>query len=175
MRGRPVRSGRPLRVRGVSRLRNPRLPPRVENSRPQRFAASEILSRPDVTVKPRTLFDELAFNEDGSERPSKFGGTDIERVMDQAAALLGYEFEAAQYVVNLPMSGSYTVIDRVRFNPRVAVYIDGIQHDIRIDAEAQDFIQKLALEDLGWKVIRVHWKDIKRDPIGAARSVLYVV
>jgi very-short-patch-repair endonuclease len=156
-------------VRGVSRLRNPRLPPRVENSRPQRFAASEILSRPDVTVKPQTLFDVLA------AEPSKFGGTDIERVMDNAAALLGYEFDAAQYVVNLPMSGSYTVIDRVRFNPRVAVYIDGIQHDIRIDAEAKDFIQKIALEHLGWKVIRVHWKDIKRDPIGAARSVLYVV
>jgi very-short-patch-repair endonuclease len=169
MRGRPVRSGRPLRVRGVSRLRNPRLPPRVENSRPQRFAASEILSRPDVTVKPQTLFDVLA------AEPSKFGGTDIERVMDNAAKRLGYEFEAAQYVVNLPMSGSYTVIDRVRFNPRVAVYIDGIQHDIRIDAEAKDFIQKIALEHLGWKVIRVHWKDIKRDPIGAARSVLYVV
>jgi very-short-patch-repair endonuclease len=169
MRGRPVRSGKALRVRGVSRLRNPRLPPRVENSRPQRFAASEILSRPDVTVKPQTLFDVLA------AEPSKFGGTDIERVMDNAAALLGYEFDAAQYVVNLPMSGSYTVIDRVRFNPRVAVYIDGIQHDIRIDAEAKDFIQKIALEHLGWKVIRVHWKDIKRDPIGAARSVLYVV
>jgi very-short-patch-repair endonuclease len=169
MRGRPVRSGKALRVRGVSRLRNPRLPPRVENSRPQRFAASEILSRPDVTVKPQTLFDVLA------AEPSKFGGTDIERVMDNAAKRLGYEFEAAQWVVNLPMSGSYTVIDRVRFNPRVAVYIDGIQHDIRIDAEAQDFIQKIALEHLGWKVIRVHWKDIKRDPIGAARSVLYVV
>jgi very-short-patch-repair endonuclease len=169
MRGRPVRSGRPLRVRGVTRLRNPRLPPRVENSRPQRFAASEILSRPDVTVKPQTLFDVLA------AEPSKFGGTDIERVMDNAAKRLGYEFEAAQWVVNLPMSGSYTVIDRVRFNPRVAVYIDGIQHDIRIDAEAKDFIQKIALEHLGWKVIRVHWKDIKRDPIGAARSVLYVV
>jgi very-short-patch-repair endonuclease len=170
MRGRPVRSGRPLRVRGVSRAGgNPRLPPRVENSRPQRFAASEILSRPDVTVKPQTLFDVLA------AEPSKFGGTDIERVMDNAAKRLGYEFEAAQWVVNLPMSGSYTVIDRVRFNPRVAVYIDGIQHDIRIDAEAKDFIQKIALEHLGWKVIRVHWKDIKRDPIGAARSVLYVV
>jgi very-short-patch-repair endonuclease len=169
MRGRPVRSGKALRVRGVTRLRNPRLPPRVENSRPQRFAASEILSRPDVTVKPQTLFDVLA------AEPSKFGGTDIERVMDNAAKRLGYEFEAAQWVVNLPMSGSYTVIDRVRFNPRVAVYIDGIQHDIRIDAEAKDFIQKIALEHLGWKVIRVHWKDIKRDPIGAARSVLYVV
>jgi very-short-patch-repair endonuclease len=169
MRGRPVRSGKALRVRGVSRLRNPRLPPRVENSRPQRFAASEILSRPDVTVKPQTLFDVLA------AEPSKFGGTDIERVMDNAAKRLGYEFEAAQWVVNLPMSGSYTVIDRVRFNPRVAVYIDGIQHDIRIDAEAKDFIQKIALEHLGWKVIRVHWKDIRRDPIGAARSVLYVV
>jgi very-short-patch-repair endonuclease len=55
------------------------------------------------------------------------------------------------------------------------VYIDGIQHDIRIDAEAQDFIQKLDLEHQGWKVIRVHWKDIMRDPLGAARSVLFVI
>jgi very-short-patch-repair endonuclease len=134
-----------------------------------------VLSKPDVTVKPRTLFDRLAFNEDGSERRSKFGGTDIERAMDNAAELLGYEFDAAQVPVQLPMTGSYTVIDRVRYKPRVAVYIDGIQHDIRIDAESKDFLQKLDLEQQGWKVIRLHWKDIKRDPMSAARSVLYVV
>jgi very-short-patch-repair endonuclease len=161
--------GKTLGVRGAIRGRNPRLPPRAENSRPQRPAAPEILSKPDVTVKPLTLFDVLA------AEPSKFGGTDIERVMDNAAKRLGYEFDDAQVPVSLPMTGSYTVIDRVRYKPRVAVYIDGIQHDLRGDAEAQDFLQKIALEGEGWKVIRVHWKDIKRDPIGAARSVLYVV
>jgi very-short-patch-repair endonuclease len=161
--------GRPLAVRGAALAGgNPRIPPRFENSRRQRSAAPAELSRLDVTRKPQTLFDVLA------AEPSKWGGTDIERVMDNAAKRLGYEFDGAQWVVNLPMTGSYTVIDRVRFRPRVAVYIDGIQHDIRIDAEAQDFLQKLDLEHQGWKVIRVHWKDIMRDPIGAARSVMFV-
>jgi very-short-patch-repair endonuclease len=155
---------------GRNQRSNPRLsPPRTSPaSRRQRLAPEE-LSKPDVTTKPQTKFDVLA------GKPSKFGGTDIERAMDNAAAELGYEFDGAQWIVQLGMTGSYTVIDRVRFHPRVAVYIDGIQHDIRIDAEAQDFLQKLALESEGWKVIRVHWKDIQRDPISAARSVLYVI
>lgn len=162
--------GRTLVVRGATQAGgNPRLPPPVLNSRRQRSAAPKVLSTPDVTVKPQTLFEVLA------AEPSKWGGTDIERAMDNAAKRLGYEFDDAQVPVNLPMSGSYTVIDRVRYRPRTAVYIDGIQHDLRADAEAQDFIQKIALEGEGWKVIRVHWKDIMRDPIGAARSVLYVV
>lgn len=148
---------------------NPRLPPRAEGSRPQLRAAPDELSRPDVTRKPLTKFDQLA------AKPSKFGGTDLERAIDNAAAELGYAFDGAQWYVQLPMSGSYTIIDRVRFRPLVAVYIDGIQHDLRADAEAQDFIQKIALEAEGWKVIRLHWRDIQRDPIGAARSVLYVL
>ena len=156
------------RVSSRGQRSNPRLPPRAEGSRPQRPATPEVLSAPDVTLKPQTLFDVLA------GKPSKFGGTDLERAVDNAAAELGYEFDGAQWYVQLPMSGSYTVIDRVRFHPLVAVYIDGIQHDLRSDAEAQDFIQKLGLEAEGWKVIRLHWKDIQRDPIGAARSVLYV-
>jgi very-short-patch-repair endonuclease len=162
--------GKPLAVRGVARARgNPRIPPRFSNSHRQSPAAPEVLSKPDVSVKPQTLFDILA------AEPSKFGGTDIERAMDNAAKRLGYEFDDAQVPVQLTMSGSYTVIDRVRYRPRVAFYIDGIQHDIRTDAESKDWIQKLDLEQQGWKVIRVHWTDIKRDPIGAARSVLYVV
>lgn len=166
---------KPLAVRGAVRKRNPSVPPRRANSRRQRPAAPAELSRPDVKLKPRTKFDTLAFNDDGSERSSRFGGTDIERAMDNAAAELGFAYDAAQFVVQLPMSGSYTVIDRVNFKPLVAIYLDGIQHDIRPDAEAQDFIQKIALEGEGWKVLRLNWRDIKRDPIGAARSTLYVV
>ena len=167
--------GRTLVVRGADRKRNPRLPPQVANSRRQRSAAKpEELSRPDVTVKPVTLYDTLAGTSE-NPAPSKFGGTTLERAVDNAAAMVGYEFDAAQWNVDLPMSGSYTVIDRVRFSPRVAVYIDGIQHDIRVDAEAKDFLQKLDLEHQGWKVIRLNWKDIVRDPLGAARSVLYVI
>jgi very-short-patch-repair endonuclease len=169
-------SGRTLRVRGVAPFGgNPRVPPRRANSRSQRSTSQpEVLSRPDVTVKPQTLFEILGGTSE-NPAPSKFGGTTLERVVDNAAARLGFEFDQDQWIVQLPMTGSYTVIDRVRFHPRVAVYIDGIQHDLRADAEAQDFLQKLALEHLGWKVIRLNWKDLKRDPIGTVRGVLYVI
>lgn len=168
--------GRTLTVRGKALAGgNPRIPPRFVNSHRQRSASKpEELSRPDVTVKPITLYDTLAGTTE-NPAPSKFGGTTLERAVDNAAAMVGYEFDAAQWVVQLPMTGSYTVIDRVRFSPRVAVYIDGPQHDFRISAEAQDFLQKLDLEQQGWKVIRLNWKDIVRDPLSAARSVLYVV
>ena len=175
MGGRVARGSR-LAVRGTALAGgNPRIPPRFSNSRRQsRTATPDVLSRPDVTRKPVTLYDTLAGTSD-NPAPSKFGGTTLERAVDNAAAMVGYEFDGAQWNVQLPMSGSYTVIDRVRFRPRVAVYIDGPQHDFRIDAEAQDFIQKLDLEHQGWKVIRLNWKDVQRDPLGAARSVLYVI
>jgi very-short-patch-repair endonuclease len=93
--------------------------------------------------------------------------------MDNAAAELGYAFDGAQWIVNLVINGSYTVIDRVRFHPRVAVYLDGIQHEIREAADPQDMLQQLDLENQGWIVVRVKDADIKRDPIGEARKVMY--
>jgi very-short-patch-repair endonuclease len=162
MRGRPVRSGKALRVRGVSRLRNPRLPPRVENSRPQRFAASEILSRPDVTVKPQTLAESLMYG----------GGTDIEQIIRGAARELNFQFDAEQYVIPIDITGSYTIVDFVTFKPRRAVYPQGKQHYLRLDAYQQDFIQDLFLRSEGWMVFRPSWRRIYADPLGVMREII---
>lgn len=177
MGGRLERNGKRLVVRGQAKRVSSRVqrggasPPRRSTSRHQSPA---VLSTPDVTRKPLTLVEVLGGTSD-NPAPSKFGGTTLERAIDNAAARLGYEFDNAQWVQQLPINGSYTIIDRVRYTPKVAVYIDGPQHDLRTDAEAQDWIQKLGLEDLGWAVLRLNWKDIMRDPISEARKVLFVV
>jgi hypothetical protein len=107
--------------------------------------------------------------------PSKFGGTNLERLADNAAKELGFEFDAAQQVVHLTSTGYYTVIDRILYSPPTAVYIDGIQHFMRLDNEQQDMIQVTELRDLGFRVFRLSYQDLLRDPLGTVRQVLYGV
>jgi hypothetical protein len=116
--------------------------------------------------QPTSLADYLA-------NQSEFGGTDIERIADGAAHKLGFRFDAAQYVVQLMSNGSYTVIDRVIFNPLTAVYLDGIQHFLRDYSEQKDLIQDNELKSLGWIVVRIKYTEILTDPIAAIRRVRY--
>lgn len=167
------------RVRGVrggrSSKANPRLftpPPSDANPRASHSAAPLVLSRPDVTVTSLSLYDILAGTSQ-NPAPSKFGGTTLERAADNAAKMLGWEFDAAQWVVDTVINGSYTVIDRVLFHPRTAVYLDGIQHQIREAADPQDMLQKLDLESQGWIVIRITEVEMRRDPLGSIQQVLY--
>ena len=162
-----------VRARRDSR-KSARLTPLVSPPSRSHPAAPKQLSRPDVSIKPLTLFEVLGGTSD-NPAPSKWGGTTLERCIDNAAARLGYSFDAAQWVVNLTINGSYTVIDRVLFRPRTAVYIDGIEHDIRESADPKDLLQDMELRSEKWLVIRLNWKDIQRDPIGAARSVLFAI
>lgn len=171
-----VKRGKSGAVRGKAHRGNPRLssPPTKRNSHRSRPATKTPLTSPDVKTHRQTKFERLAFNDDGTPRASKFGGTDIERASDNAAAELGFQFDKAQVYVALVMNGSYTVVDRF-LAPNTMIYLDGIQHDLRLDAVQQDFIQKVALESLGYKVVRLKDKDLKRDPLGTVRGILYAV
>jgi very-short-patch-repair endonuclease len=120
------------------------------------------LTRPDVTVKAQTLAEHLMFGT----------GTDIERIIRGAAKELGFHFDAEQYYIPLKSLGTYTVVDFVTFNPRRAVYPQGKQHYLRLDAYQQDFLQDLALRSEGWKVFRPGYKRIYQDPLGVMREII---
>lgn len=158
--------GRAGMVRGKTRKRNPRLPPPIKDSHRPSPTAPDVITHPNISVDSQTDFERLA------AMPSKFGGTDLERVADNAAAELGFEFDEAQKYIPLAMSGSYTMVDRF-LAPNTLVYLDGVQHFLRLDAEQQDMIQKIALESMGYKVVRVTWQELQRDPTGAMLKVLY--
>jgi hypothetical protein len=99
-------------------------------------------------------------------------GTDLERILDGAAAQLNFEWDAKQYVVPLASTGSYTRIDRVTFHPLRAVYPQGIQHYLRLDAYQTDLLQDLELRSMGWMVFRPSYKDIYRDPLGVMQQII---
>lgn len=166
-----------LTVRGArGNLSSPRVlpPPATRNLHRQSVVPQPAKLQPLKTSRPiRTLFETLAFNEDGTPRDSKFGGTDLERACDNGAAeLLHFEFDYAQFVLPIAANGSYTVVDRM-LRPRTLVYIDGIQHYLRLDAEQQDLIQRIALEDMGYIVVRLGYVEIQTDITNALRRVLY--
>ncbi len=146
------------------------------SSKPSRShpAAPKELSRPDVTIKPLTLFEVLGGTSQ-NPAPSKFGGTTLERAADNAAARLGFSFDAAQWVVPLTINGNYTVIDRVLWHPRTAVYMDGPQHQIRETADPKDMLQDMELRSEKWLVVRITLTEMMRDPIGSIRRVLYAI
>jgi len=154
---------------------SPRFPPQSvpQGSRQQRSAAVELKTL-NTNVKPERLYDLLAGTSE-NPAPSKFGGTTLERAADNAAALLGFAFDAAQVKIDLTISGTYTVVDRMLFQPTpgVLLYMDGIQHDLRLNAAQQDFIQALELREMGYKVLRIKQADMERDPLYEIRKVLF--
>jgi hypothetical protein len=58
------------------------------------------------------------------------GATSLERIVAGAAREAGIVFSAAQVSIHLPWGG-YTRIDFVIASPRTAIYVDGIQHELR--------------------------------------------
>lgn len=165
-----IKRGRKRAVRGRVVSRTPAgRPPHASNSYRSLPTAPQLPAL-DTHVKVLTLFERLGGTSE-NPAPSKFGGTTMERAADNAAAELGFSFDAAQVTIPLTMNGSYTVVDRVLGH--TLVYLDGPQHLLRADAEQQDLIQKVALESMAYLVVRISYLDMQRDPLGAIRQVLY--
>ncbi len=104
---------------------------------------------------------------------SAFGGTTLEQLVDGAAAKIGIFFDEAQYVVWFDFGYEKTIIDRVILNPLTAIFIDGIQHDMRPETAQGDVVKREALRSMGWLVVVLNWKDLLIDPINTVRRVMY--
>jgi very-short-patch-repair endonuclease len=114
--------------------------------------------------KAKTLADYLAA--EGGE------GTDLERIIRNAAKRLGFRFDAEQWLVQLVVNGSYTVIDFVTFNPKRAVYPQGWQHYERLESYQKDVLQDMELRDNGWFVFRPSYLEIYRDPMLVMQNII---
>lgn len=97
---------------------------------------------------------------------SQFGGTQLERLVDGAAAEIGRAFDSAQKYIPLASWYEKTVADRWINNPPTSIFIDGMQHDLRTDTAQGDLLKRMQLEAMGIKVVSLHWSDLLRDPIG---------
>lgn len=113
---------------------------------------------------PESLADYLAAQ--GEE------GTDIERILDAAAAEFNFQWDAKQYVIPLSVSGTYTRVDRLTWNPKRAVFPQGIMHYLRLNALQTDFLQDLELRDMGFFVFRPSYKQIYRDPMQVMQNII---
>jgi hypothetical protein len=106
---------------------------------------------------------------------SVFGGTTLEQLVDGAAAQIGIHFDAAQFTIYLGFGNERTVVDRMIYNPLTAVFIDGIQHDMRPETKQGDQVKREALRGMGYRVAVLNWKDLLVDPIGTVRTVQYAI
>ena len=100
-------------------------------------------------------------------KDSEWGGNNFERAADGAAHRRGHAFSAAQVRYRTPSTGGgYTQVDRQVNTPFQLVYLDGIQHRMRPDARAKDFLQDIDLEyRYKAKVVRITDAEFNQDPI----------
>lgn len=100
------------------------------------------------------------------------GATSLERIVAGAAREAGIVFDAAQVTIHLPWGG-YTRIDFVIASPLTAIYVDGIQHELRPETAWRDKVIRQQLRSMGWRVAALSWRDIMQDPIAAVRQIVY--
>lgn len=104
---------------------------------------------------------------------SEFGGTTLEMLADGAAHAAGFRFDAAQVWIPLDYGGDSTVIDRVIYDPPIAVFLDGMVHDLRPATALGDRAKRGELRSKGWQVAELNWKDMLNDPIRTISSIWY--
>jgi len=143
-------------VRGSARrVTSKRLAPIRTVSKPRGFRAK---------TYDLSLWDALASQGQGT--------TKLERAVDAVARRMGIAFDAYQYTVHLTTLTA-TRIDMVILYPkRIAVFADGIMHEIRPDTAQQDAVRRAELEAMGWGVIAIKESDFIRDPEGEVGKIL---
>lgn len=156
-----------LTVRGALLRQNPRAqpPPATRNSHRQKN-----VPQPEKLQTLKTKPQTQSLAEYWASLPGE--GTDLERIIRRAAAELNFQFDAEQFVVPLLVNGSYTRIDFVTFSPLRAVYPQGKQHYLRLDAFQQDMLQDLELRSNGWMVFRHSYRRIYADPLQVMREII---
>jgi very-short-patch-repair endonuclease len=102
------------------------------------------------------------------------GNTKFEKAVDGAAKSIGIRFDYYQYYVPLTSLES-TIIDFVLFYPKkIAVFADGIQHELRPDTAQDDIVRRNELESDGWVVVAITERDFLINPIGQVSQILFV-
>lgn len=100
------------------------------------------------------------------------GDTSLERIVEAAANERNIYFDDRQFYLDLGTGAEYTILDFVIFSPPTAIYVDGIQHEIRPDVKARDQQHDFWLESMGWNVIHLKQDKILADPLGYVSSML---
>lgn len=120
--------------------------------------------------KPRglrrfTLADYLAM-------PGEQGQTELERQVWRVAGELNIRFDEAQKY--LPVSGGYeaTIADFWCNSPPQAIFVDGIQHELRDDVKQADLIKRNQLKSMGIIVTVLSWRGLIENPRQEAAKIL---
>ena len=101
------------------------------------------------------------------------GNTALEKQVYAQAALMGILFDAAQYPIYLGGGFEKTVPDFMIFDPPTAIFVDGIQHELRPDTAQADLIKRQELETMGFKVIVLNWRGLIENAYAEVSKILY--
>lgn len=140
--------------------------PILKNPRARKPALAQVGRTPKRRKPGPSLAEYLAQASPDQE------GTILERLLDGAAAEMGRAFDARQVTVRLA-GGASTRIDRVNWNPKTAIYADGIQHELREETAIRDRMEDAQLEAMGWRVVRLGWRELLADAVRAVSRVWF--
>ncbi len=104
--------------------------------------------------------------------PDEEGQTELERQVWRVAGELNIRFDEAQKY--LPVSGGYeaTLADFWCASPPQAIFVDGIQHELRDDVKRADFIQRNQLRGMGIIVTALNWRGLIENPRQEVAKIL---
>lgn len=96
--------------------------------------------------------------------PDDQGQMALERQVQQAAGELNIRFDEAQKY--LPVSGGSepTIADFWCNSPPQAIFVDGIQHELRDDLKQADLITRNQLRSMGIIVTVLSWRGLIENP-----------
>ncbi len=105
--------------------------------------------------------------------PDEEGQAELKRRVWQAASELNIRFDEAQKY--LPVSGSYerTIADFWCNSPPQAIFVDGIQHELRDDLKQADLIKRNQLRSMGIIVTVLSWRGLIENPRQEVAKILY--
>ncbi len=136
---------------------------------------TRVARRPRVVVRPRglkiqtqtlTLSDYLIMTEEQ-------GKTTLEKFVAGYAKLMNIRFDAAQKW--LPLTGGFekTIADFWIDTPPTAIFVDGIQHELRPDIINADKIKRGELESQGIRVVALGWRQLIENPRDEIGKILW--
>ncbi len=104
------------------------------------------------------------------------GQTQLEKMVSAAARQANIWFDEMdgreKKKVPLTIAGQWSIPDFSISHPPTLIYVDGPQHDLRLEREQKDVAETAELESMGYRVIRLNWREIMADPVGLLQRTL---